>query len=84
MLEEKNPDFILMDIGLDGSLDGIDTACRLRETKDIPIIFVTAYSNNEIFERIKCLGNYECISKPVGNDELIHCVEKVLNEEKSK
>ncbi len=41
------PDLILMDIKIQGEMDGIDAAARIRATHDIPIIYVTAFSGDD-------------------------------------
>ena len=46
MVEKNPPDLICMDISLMGKLDGIETAKKIREDHDIPIIFLTAISDN--------------------------------------
>jgi len=45
--EKNNPDLIFMDIQLQEGLDGIDTASHIRKFSNVPIIFLTAYSNKE-------------------------------------
>ena len=44
---ELRPNLILMDIVLKGELDGIDAAQKIRELYDIPIIYLTAYSDEK-------------------------------------
>ena len=46
-------DLILMDISLSGGMDGIEAARRIREDRDTPIIFITAYSDAATLARIK-------------------------------
>ena len=45
---ELQPDLILMDIRLEGGLDGIETATEIRKRHDLPIIYLTAFSNSDI------------------------------------
>src|SRR6478735_1532119 len=52
-VKENKPDIILLDINLKGELDGIETACRVREFADIPIIYLTANSDEITFNRAK-------------------------------
>ncbi|HII83446.1 MAG TPA: response regulator, partial [Methanobacterium subterraneum] len=47
---ELEPDLILMDILLKGCMNGIDAAKIIRKNKEIPIIYLTAYSNSETFQ----------------------------------
>lgn len=45
------PDLILMDIRLAGKIDGIETARRIKEIRDLPIIFLTSHTEPEVIER---------------------------------
>ncbi len=46
-------DLILMDIKLSGKLDGIETAAQINLNFNIPIIYLTAYSEDNLIERAK-------------------------------
>jgi len=67
---EKNPDLILMDINLRGEMDGIEAAVIINESRSIPVIFCTAYSNNEVLERAKITSPFGYVLKPFDNREL--------------
>ena len=70
LTNETRPDAILMDIGLHGTMDGIETAKIIKEKFNIPIIFLTAYSDNTILERISPLKPANFIFKPFTDDDL--------------
>ena len=53
IMENSEPDLVMMDIMLEGSMDGIEVAGRIREKNEIPVIFLTAYSDNETLQREK-------------------------------
>lgn len=72
------PDLILMDIGLAGSIDGIETAMQIRQHHDIPIIFLTAYSNITTIEKAKSVSSCGYISKPYMEKDLLAAVENAL------
>jgi CheY-like chemotaxis protein len=74
------PDLILMDITLDGQLDGIETASRIRTRYDIPVIFLTAHSNDTIMNRAKEASPCGYILKPVIEKDLLAHVKKALNQ----
>ena len=73
------PDLILMDITLDGSLDGIETTRKIRKMCTIPVIFLTAHSNSLIISRAKEVSPCGYIVKPVMEKDLLEHVEKALN-----
>ncbi len=67
---KHTPDLVLMDINLRGDMDGIEAAVRINEVKSIPVIFCTAYSNDEILERAKITSPFGYVLKPFDNREL--------------
>jgi CheY-like chemotaxis protein len=51
--EDISLDLVLMDIVLDGEMDGIETAKLIRSRFNIPVVFLTAFSDEKILERAK-------------------------------
>ena len=77
---ECAPDLILMDIVLEGSeIDGVETARRIRAGYDIPVIFVTAYADDETLERARKAGPSAYILKPFNERELYSAIELALH-----
>lgn len=76
---EHRPDLALMDIVIQGERDGIDTAAILRSELQIPVIFLTAYSQNGIIERAKAVEPLGYIIKPFEEGNLISTVEIALH-----
>ncbi len=72
------PDLILMDINLDEDVDGIEVARNLQNGFDIPIIYLTALSDDEIVERAKLTRYYGYIIKPFDNEELKITIDMAL------
>ena len=64
------PDVILMDIRLKGQKDGIQAAQQIRQQVDVPIIYVTAYSDGRTVERVKRTEHDGFILKPFHRHEL--------------
>ncbi|MBI3509611.1 MAG: response regulator [Bacteroidetes bacterium] len=64
------PDLILMDIGLKGPMDGIETAEEVNLIYRIPILFLTGNSDLATTERIRKTKPIGILSKPVGEREL--------------
>jgi CheY-like chemotaxis protein len=73
------PDLILMDITLDGDLDGIETARQIQKGQTIPVIFLTAHSNSQITTRAEEINPGGYIVKPVMEKDLLEHVERALN-----
>jgi len=49
--EENMPDLVIMDICLEGDIDGIDTVKQLYKIKKIPVIYLTAFTDDETIDR---------------------------------
>lgn len=64
------PDIILMDILLKGEMDGIEAARRIIQEIDIPIVFVTAFSDDSTIQRAKAANPFGYVLKPVDEREL--------------
>lgn len=63
-LLETEPDLVLMDIQLKGALSGIDTAQRIRKRLDVPIVYLTAFSDAETLVQAQLTEPYGYILKP--------------------
>ena len=72
------PDLVLMDITLDGSLDGIETARQIRKKCTVPVIFLTAHSNGHIIARAQEVSPCGYIIKPVMEKDLLEHVGRAL------
>ena len=77
--KSPRPDLILMDIGLAGSLDGIETARKIRHQYPIPIIFLTAYSGRNQIEQAKEVSSLAYLIKPVSEDDLLTAIRDALD-----
>ena len=69
-VEELSPDLVLMDIVLKGEMDGIEAAEIIRSRFDVPVIFLTAYADEERFERAKLTIPFGYILKPFQDETL--------------
>ncbi|MBF0558304.1 MAG: response regulator [Nitrospirae bacterium] len=76
--DKEKPDVILMDISIDGNMDGIEVAKKIRSKYEIPIIFMTGYSDEEMIERAKTANPAAILIKPVDNAELKAAVESAV------
>jgi len=83
-VKEKRPDIILMDIILQGEMDGIQTAERIRSQYSVPTIFLTAYADEQMLERAKKAEPFGYIMKPFVERDLRIAVEIGLYKAKSE
>lgn len=77
--EINRPDLILLDISLKGTLDGIDTAHAIHQRWNIPIIYVTANTDESTFARAKRTHPYAYIAKPIRAIELQRAIELAIS-----
>ncbi|MBW4535419.1 MAG: EAL domain-containing protein [Pleurocapsa minor HA4230-MV1] len=75
----EQPDLVLMDIAIKGEIDGIETASQIKSISDVPIIFTTAYANNETLDRAAETGCYGYLIKPYKEEELKATVKMTLS-----
>ena len=68
------PDLVLMDIGLEGDMDGIEAAEKITRC-DIPVLYVTAYADDNTLERAKITEPYGFLLKPFNRNELRTSIE---------
>ena len=78
MAREGTPDIVLMDIKLGGEMDGVTTAEQIRLNNSVPVIYLTAYGNQEVMERAKVTEPYGYILKPFSERELHITIEMAL------
>jgi len=76
--ESKKPDLILMDIKLQGEMDGIEAACQIRSRFNVPVIFLTAYSDEYLKERANKTDPVGYIIKPFKNQALKSAIDTWL------
>ena len=76
---DEKPDLILMDIAIKGEIDGIETASQIKDLCDVPIIFMTAYANDETLDRAVETGCYGYLIKPYKEKELQATVKITLS-----
>lgn len=78
-MENNKPDVVIMDIKIEGYIDGIETASIIKLKYNIPIIYITAFSNEKFVERSKKTEPIAYILKPFKEDDLINSIEKAIN-----
>lgn len=73
------PDLILMDIMLQGDMDGVETVEKINDIASIPVVYLTAYADNETLKRAKATIPFGYILKPFKEKELQATIEIALS-----
>ena len=79
MAREVEPDLVLMDIKLGEGVDGIDAATVIGKHMDIPIVFVTSYSDSITLRRAKIVNPVGFINKPLRESDLKTTIEFAIS-----
>jgi two-component system cell cycle sensor histidine kinase/response regulator CckA len=72
---ELKPELIVMDIRINGDMDGVETATKVRERFDVPIIYLTAHNDRKTLERAKLTAPYGFLTKPLQQSTLQDSIE---------
>lgn len=78
-LDSLRPDLVLMDIRIQGELDGIETAKRVKALRDVPIVFLTSHSDQATLQRAKAAGPRSYLLKPFDEKDLRTTIEVTLH-----
>jgi PAS domain S-box-containing protein len=84
LAKEHKPDVILMDIHIKGDIDGIQTTEKLNEITDIPVIFLTAYADDETVKRAIKTRSSSYLVKPYNPRELYSNIEFAIYKRRMK
>lgn len=79
-----NPDILLMDISIKGSIDGIETVAEIRKFSDVPVIYLSGSSDKISVERARKTGFSDFLIKPVSIEDMSEPLAKAMSERESK
>lgn len=82
--EENNTDLVLMDIILEGEMDGIEAANIIHSRFDIPVIYITALADKNMLKRAKITEPFGYLIKPFKEQELYSNIEIALYKHKTE
>lgn len=77
-IQNNRPDIVIMNIEMQGEMDGLKIARSLLETHQIPVIFLSANTDKEIFKELIDTQPYAFITKPFDNKDLKRGIETTL------
>jgi len=78
LISSRRPDLIIMDIVLQGKMDGIKAADEIRRLFHLPVVFLTAHTDEATFQRAKVTNPLAFIHKPIEQKELLTVIEMAL------
>lgn len=78
LIRKYSPDVVIMDIMLEGDMDGIQAAHQIRDFTNVPILFITGNSDNHHFERAKRVANSSFLVKPINEQMLMEAVNELM------
>lgn len=79
LAQKIEPDLIVMDISLEGDLDGIDAMNEIRKFSDVPVIYITGNSDPLHVKRAKETNYLDYLTKPIEFEDLKESLEKHFN-----
>jgi PAS domain S-box-containing protein len=77
-IAERPPDLVLMDIHLEGAIDGIETAARIPPSLMIPVVYLSAFADGPVLQRARATKPYGYVVKPASERELNAAIEMAL------
>lgn len=72
------PDLVLMDINLNSFVDGVSAVQRMKILKEIPVIYLTAYRDDNMEKRARTTKPVDYLIKPVSEEQLLEAVADAL------
>ncbi|BET66556.1 hypothetical protein ASA1KI_14740 [Opitutales bacterium ASA1] len=84
LVAQHLPDLVLMDINLGGEMDGIGTARLLRQKHGTPVIYLTAFSNDETLARARDTEAYGFVVKPFHDKAVVAAIEMAIGKRASE
>ncbi len=79
LAKKYEPHLVLMDIKLHGDTDGVETARRICKIREVPVVFVTAYTDESTLRNVQSSSSYGYIVKPYHERELRIAIELALS-----
>lgn len=79
VLNESPVDLVILDIKLKGEITGLEVAAKIRQTLNIPILFITGNSDLKTKDETISFGNSAILRKPILIEELQDSIGQLLN-----
>lgn len=79
LVKKYTPDVVIMDIMLDGKIDGVQAAAEIRKFSGAPIVFITANTDPAHLKRAENISNSKFLRKPISEDKLKKAVNYLMS-----
>ena len=79
LANEKHPDVALMDVRLTGQMDGVEALRQIRKFSNMPVVFVTGYSDDALKEQVMEMSPSAYLLKPVESREIVTAIRSLMN-----
>ncbi|HAA11632.1 MAG TPA: hypothetical protein DCE41_08000 [Cytophagales bacterium] len=76
--QETEPDLVVLDIMLNGKKTGVEAASELRYHSTVPILFATAFSQDDVLKDLKTIAGSSLVTKPYDEQRIIKKISEVL------
>jgi CheY-like chemotaxis protein len=80
-VRDFKPNLVLLDIMLEGDMDGFETATKIKEFSSVPIVFLTAYAASSFEDKIKDLKPFAFLSKPFSDEALRSTIDRAFSKQ---
>lgn len=77
-IKEHQPDVVVMDVSLNGSIDGIETISRIRSFSKVPVIYISGHSDKKSLARAQKTGFVDYLVKPILWENMVLPLEKAI------
>ena len=80
VVNQLSPDLALVDIGLHGTMDGIEVATQIHKQSRIPVVFITGHLDDEVIRRAASVGSRGYLTKPLRAADLNAAIQIALRQ----
>ena len=78
-LRKEQPDLIITDISIKGKMNGLDLVRKVRELHPVPVIFITAFEDQELFRQASAIRHASFLVKPLTVATLRNTVQQLFS-----
>ncbi len=77
-ITELKPDLLLMDVKLSGEINGIETVKQIQKKIDVPVVYLSAYSNDDLIEEARSTNPFRYLIKPLDEMDLKYTIDSAI------